>query len=260
MENLNTNRQISIPQQNLKMRDQEIDAWERGMILRQNNERFKRCGAYENDLAECGFDKMYIVPGCQPQERLVNLCRKFLNEITEGRTNRVLLLYGNSSTGKTHAALSILKQWFNTQKAPVVITDSMGRKVDAGIVQYHSGYYTTSADLCKLMHNSSYEGRNERELKVKKMQDGELLIIDEIGRSNETAKKERDSLFDILNYRISTNRPTVICTNYTEDEMVEAFGDALFKRINGAAVLFNTSSLPNFRSQDLQTKIKDAKK
>ena len=216
----------------------------------------KESGAFDGDLENAGFENFMQVNGNRSQLTAKSLAEDFLREILTGKTARTLLFYGPSSTGKTYYALSVLKAFCASQKPPLKIQKQDGTWEDANIRQWHRGYYTTSETACRLLTDNTWEDKAERKHKAQKLMEAELLIIDELGRSLQTQKKERDSLFEILNYRISTRRPSFLITNFTENEMVDFFGAALFNRINGVAALFDASKLPNMRDPQVQEQLK----
>lgn len=216
----------------------------------------KESGAFDGDLANAGFENFLQIDGNRSQLTAKGLCENFLKEILAGKTARTLLFYGPSSTGKTYYADSVLKAFCQSQKPPLKIQKQDGTWEDANIRQWHRGYYTTSETACRLLTDNTWEDKAERKHKAQKLMEAEFLIIDELGRSLQTQKKERDSLFEFLNYRISTLRPSFLITQFTENELVDFFGSALFNRINGVAVLFDTSKLPNMRDPKVQELLK----
>lgn len=215
---------------------------------------FERCGAYKKDLREAGWEFFIQIENSPGQRTCMDVCRRFIESITARPSNQTLLLYGPSSTGKTYMALSALKYYCTKQRPPLKVQKADGTWIDAGIKTFHRGMYTTSEDACNLLMDKGFTGRAERVTQLQALKTTELLIIDEIGRSMQTEKKERDSLFDILNYRISNDLPSILCTNYGESEIIEFFGAALFNRINSVAVLIDTSNMPNMRTPEAMQK------
>lgn len=217
----------------------------------------KESGAFAEDLAAAGWNNFLNVAGNQSQLTARRICEEYTRQILKEKTAATLLMYGPSSTGKTFYALSVLKAFCNTQKPPLKIKKQNGTWEDANIKQWHRGYYTTSETACRLLTDNTWEDKAERRHKAQKLMEAELLIIDEIGRSLQTQKKERDSLFEILNTRISNRRPTILISNMTEPELADLFGSALFNRINAVASIFNASNLPNMRDPQIQQQLKN---
>lgn len=216
----------------------------------------KECGAFAEDLRNAGFENFFQLNGNASQLTAKNLAESFLQKILAGKTNATLLLYGPSSTGKTYYALSVLKAFCRSQKPPLKVQKQDGTWEDANIRQWHRGYYVTSEELCRLLTDNSWEDKAARRQKAQKFMEAELLVIDELGRSLQTQKKERDSLFEVLNYRIANNLPTILVSNFLEAELAEFFGSALFNRINAVAALFDASNLPNMRDPQVQVQLK----
>lgn len=236
--------------------DARVAASEREEAAATVRRNLKESGAFEDDLENAGFENFIQVNGNRSQLTAKSLAENFLREILAGKTARTLVLYGPSSTGKTYYALSVLKAFCASQKPPLKIQKLDGTWEDANIRQWHRGYYTTSEIACRLLTDNTWEDKAERKHKAQRFIEAELSIIDEIGRSLQTQKKERDSLFEILNARISNKRPTILISNMTESELTDLFGAALFNRINAVALIFDASNLPNMRDPQIQQQLK----
>lgn len=233
-----------------------VEAMERQEAAETIRRNLKESGAFEDDLKNAGWENFIKINNNQSQLTARRICEEYTQKILAGKTSATLLFYGPSSTGKTYYALSVLKKFCNSQKPPLKFQKQDGTWEDANIKQWHRGYYITSEAACRILTDNTWEDKAERKHKAQKLMKAEFLIIDELGRSLQTQKKERDSLFEILNFRISTRRPTFLISNFLEQELADFFGSALFNRINAAAVLFDASKLPNMRDPQVQDQLK----
>lgn len=74
------------------------------------------------------------------------------------------------------------------------------------------------------MIDGRYKGKqeiNDGKSKIELFRTCELLIIDEIGRSLNNQKNEKEILFSVLNTRINEYLPTVLCSNLAERQLQE---------------------------------------
>jgi hypothetical protein len=65
------------------------------------------------------------------------------------------------------------------------------------------------------------ENRKERDFKLKRLQEAEILVLDEVRRPWSNAQREffASSLEDFLRLRMSANFPTIVTTNMTPEEL-----------------------------------------
>lgn len=238
---------------------------------RRQNANFFKCGANKKDLNEAGFEKYITWENNQNQVALRDLCLQFEGLIQrEPECNNILFMFGKAGAGKTYFSLSVLKMLCGVEKPRQYITryvpkrDGEGNPIndgedvkvseDSGVIDYWSGYYTTSEHLCEVisMNFKSTTQRENDKAKLDKFKHAKLLIIDEIGRSLQSKKNEKDALFSVINARISNYLPTILCSNMNERELQELFGDALWTRISSVAKLFCTDGIDNMRAPRVQ--------
>lgn len=66
----------------------------------------------------------------------------------------------------------------------------------------------------------------------------DVLIIDEIGLQYGT-DMERIELFDIIDYRCTEGKPTIITSNFTQAQLEDKLGQRISDRLFGGAVVFH---------------------
>lgn len=231
-------------------------------------------GANRKDLNEAGFENIVFWNDNVNQHKLHQVCINYVGEILKTEDyNKVLILYGEAGRGKTYFALSTIKYFCHAEKPRLTFTkkvakeDPFGNVIpgqydvyqeDAGVTDFHRGYYTTSEHLCKVSDHKFKQTSqiSNDKASVDLYKKCELLVIDEVGRAMQTQKIERDVLFSVINYRISNYRPTIICSNLNEDELSKLFGDALWSRITSVGTTFCVNGLDNMRAVNIQKILK----
>lgn len=126
------------------------------------------------------------------------------------------VFYGAFGTGKTMTACAILNE----------------------LVERVEGRYVTLWSLIKIVKDSQQYGASEE--KVRALIDVPLLVIDEIGVQQGNSFEE-NTLMQVLDERVSSNRPTIYVTNLYPDSKDESrtdtirakIGQRLFNRIFG---------------------------
>lgn len=262
---------------------QEPDSPEAQEIFRQaeENERqeslqkilrnYHRCGANRKDLNDAGFDNFLAYNGNKNQQELNVKCGKFVNStVTDAEFNKVMVLYGNPGMGKTYFSLSMIKMLCATPKPAIFIEkerqDENGNtftvREDINIRDFHRGYYTTSEDLCALTTGRGLSGDSLAKAKSRLdlFKSCKLLVIDELGRAIFNAKVEKDTVFHVVNHRINNYLPTVLCTNFTEEGLHKAFGDAFYNRLKAYGLWFCCDGMENMRSQAAQKALRERRK
>lgn len=128
-----------------------------------------------------------------------------------------LLFIGGTGLGKTHLSLAIIN---------VVI---------------NKGYYVcygTSQNICDDLQSEQF-GRDEDTYYYTKRQvlDCDLLVLDDLGTEIEN-QYSIATLYNIINTRILSKRPTVISTNYKYDALERKYDKRITSRINGEYLPF----------------------
>jgi len=166
-------------------------------------------------FANCEFDN--YVTTTQAQISVLEACKNYANEIEENIANgRCMIMTGNVGTGKNHLAVAITKAALKKGKTSV--------------------HLTAYELICRI--RETWTKKNESEMDViKKLGSIDLLVIDEIGRQNNSAN-ELLHLFNVLDCRYKLKKPTIVISNLSASGIEESIGAAQFDRLKqGGGVL-----------------------
>lgn len=120
-----------------------------------------------------------------------------------------LLLRGPTGVGKTHLSLAI-----------------------AGEVLSH-GYSVVYGPIQKLLHRLENEHFGRSSGNSEDVLTGcDLLILDDVG-TEFSSSFYTSALYNILNERMLSGRPTIISTNLNQKELTERYGEQIASRITG---------------------------
>lgn len=166
-----------------------------------------------------------VIPRDEKQARVI----EFLKDLLDGRY-RTLVLCGTEGSGKTYLSCSAI----NTEIARIYQSN---RDME------HGPRYVMQRELDMMFRSAMHEEGNS-ELKVFNRYVGfSLLVIDEIGRSN-NSQYSLDNIELLISKRYSFHRPTVIITNDTADELKRMFDRHILDRLakKGATFELDTES------------------
>lgn len=126
---------------------------------------------------------------------------------------RCLLLLGKPGTGKTHLGVGIANELMRTTSKTAVYR-TVGSVLQAIRASYGHGAEQTEADILQ-----SLIGPN-------------LLVLDELGVSKaEPSDFELTTLFAIINGRYEQEKPTVVISNLSADQLPKAIGERCMDRL-----------------------------
>ena len=152
-----------------------------------------------------------IVPS-QRAEKILEASRRFAQNFSLGSKN--LLFLGSTGLGKTHLSLAI---------ANVVINRG------------YSVCYGTSHNICTDLRSEQF-GRDENlTYPTSKVMNADLLILDDLGTEVHNPYNIA-TIYNIINQRILSKRPTVISTNYDFDELLDKYDQRITSRLTGEFV------------------------
>ena len=181
--------------------DAEIERQERQQAEREKLERYEKSGVPERYFNEA-LDTYKITN--EMQATAAKAATNFLHAVKCGEF-KSLVLIGSAGTGKTHLACAIIRE--------------------AG------GKYRTAPDIVEEMRRAKSFSANETEADIIKYYGHvPLLVIDEIGRGI-AATDEKYMLYQILNARYNTRKPTVLISNFTKADFLQYIGVAAADRL-----------------------------
>jgi DNA replication protein DnaC len=202
-----------LEQERAKVQSAELAQMEAERELRRIEESLGRACIPE-DFAEKSFETFDA--DTDELKQALDLCKRFVSGWDKARAGGYgLLFFGNPGTGKSHLAVSILKEL---------------------IPQGVTGLYTRVSDLIGYIRaqwrpdseTSSYAA-------VRRYVDLDLLVIDELGVQSGTAN-EQALLFEVIDARLSENRPTIFLSNLKPKQLAPVIGERLVDRIKGKCV------------------------
>lgn len=166
---------------------------------------------------KCRFDNFRLDyypegAGISPRKRMENVlgyCKAYADDFSKKSPS--LLLYGKTGLGKTHLSLAIA-----------------GKAVESG----YGVIYMTAQNLFNRLEREKF-GRGDGENTEQAILDCDLLIIDDLG-SEFISQLTVSSLYNIVNCRGLEEKPTIISTNLTPDEIRNTYSDRIASRILSA--------------------------
>ena len=181
--------------------DAEIERRERQQAAQEKIERYQKSGVPERYFKE-SLDTYQITN--EMQTTAAKAATNFLHAVKCGEF-KSLVMIGNAGTGKTHLACAIIRE--------------------AG------GKYRTAPDIVEEMRRSKSFSANETEADIIQYYGHvPLLVIDEIGRGI-AATDEKYMLYQILNARYNTRKPTVLVSNHKKADFLQYIGVAAADRL-----------------------------
>ena len=185
----------------MAVNDAEIERQERQQAEREKLERYEKSGVPERYFNEA-LDTYKITN--EMQATAAKAATNFLHAVKCGEF-KSLVLIGSAGTGKTHLACAIIREV--------------------------GGKYRTAPDIVEEMRRAKSFTANDTEADIIKYYGHvSLLVIDEIGRGI-AATDEKYMLYQILNARYNTRKPTVLISNFTKADFLQYIGVAAADRL-----------------------------
>lgn len=158
--------------------------------------------------------KDYPISPYENIRRIVNEAKAYADNFPNSYRN--LYIFGDVGRGKTFLINSIAKEILDKN---------------------YSVLYLTATKLFSFMNDYLYafsEKKDELKERYDLIFESDLLIIDDLGSENDRNSNE-SNLFEIVNDRIINKKPIIFSSNYSEDELMEFYGDRIFSRIIGSS-------------------------
>ena len=217
-----TNPVDNMTPEEIAAHDEEIKRQEAEQEKRERIERYKKSGVPERYYNESL--NTYQVTN-EMQKTAAQAIGEFLREIKCGAF-RTLVLIGTAGTGKTHLA--------------------------CGTVREYGGKYATAPDIVEEIRRAKSFSADQTEKQIiDNYSHVKLLVVDEIGRGI-SATDEKYMLYQIINARYNTRKPTVLISNYTKADFLKYIGVAAADRLveSGDIVEMNGESFRKLRRQN----------
>ena len=145
----------------------------------------------------------------------LGLAKRFVSGWQKAREGGYgLLFYGNPGTGKSHLAISILK----------------------ALLPQVTGLYTRVPDMIGYIRAQWHpDSETSSYAAIRRYVDLDLLVLDELGVQSGSIN-EQTLLFEVIDARLSENRPTILLSNLAPIDLVPIIGERLVDRIKGKCV------------------------
>lgn len=204
-----------------KLRDEEaarerarVQAQKQAEIDRRRIELALGRACIPADFKQKTFDS--FIADSDELRQALDLAKRFVAGWDKARAGGYgLVFYGNPGTGKSHLAISILKEL---------------------IPQGVTGLYTRVPDMVGYIRAQFHQdSETSVYAAVRRYVDLDLLVLDELGVQSGTAN-EQTLLFEVIDARLSENRPTIFLSNLAPRSMVPVIGERLVDRIKGKCV------------------------
>ena len=202
--------------------DAEIKRQEAEQEKRERIERYKKSGVPERYYNE-SLDTYQVTN--EMQKTAAQAIGEFLREIKCGAF-RTLVLIGTAGTGKTHLA--------------------------CGVVREYGGKFANAPDIVEEIRRAKSFSADQTEKQIIDYYSHvKLLVVDEIGRGI-SATDEKYMLYQLINARYNTRKPTVLISNFTKADFLKYIGVAAADRLveSGDIVEMNGESFRKLRRQN----------
>ena len=189
------------------------------LFLRSGMSEAMRQFTFEN------FETRYYT-NAEDMDHKVQWCRQFVQQIQQGKCSQCLFLTGGVGRGKTHLSAAI---------------------ANAVLENGNTVIYRRAADLFELIRQYRYEeNRQKFEEMLEQLRTCDLLVIDDLGaeRTTEFVVEQLVILLEERNYR---NKPWIISSNLSINEIISTDNDRTADRILDKAVLFKLDMQESIR-------------
>jgi len=138
-----------------------------------------------------------------------------------------LIYYGRPGIGKTYLCASLV-EWAFTK--------------------FNTIRYFNERDLLKRLRNGISEGSGDYLANLKLLMDDDLIIIDDVGSSGWNEWRE-EVLFEAIDLRYNSMKPTIITSNFNELEFRKIFHERFCSRLFAHEnTLIDGKDFPDFRA------------
>ena len=176
-------------------------------VLSAGNESFEQFRLdYYSDKSDprTGFSPRMMM------EKTYRNCRSYAFGFHEKADS--LLFSGNPGLGKTFLSACIAR----------TVAD-----------QGYSVVYESAGHLFAVLEKARFEGNDDNRRAAAKYNECDLLIVDDLG-TELSGQFVTAALYGLINDRLLENRPTIISTNLSEEELVRRYNPQIASRLRGS--------------------------
>ncbi len=150
------------------------------------------------------------IPRSKEQKRALEICENFANGFLDN-TGKSLIFCGLPGTGKTHLSIGICQRIMRDHKCTAL--------------------FTTAMKMLRRIKGSWDRNSEESETEaIRIFVKPDLLVLDEIGIQF-GSETEKNLLFDVLNERYEQQKPVILISNLTLDEIKKYLGERVYDRL-----------------------------
>lgn len=148
-----------------------------------------------------------------------------------------LMMYGRNGTGKTLMSNLLLKQLLE---------------------RGYDGFFTTFGDLLDYF-TAGWRNEDDKSWFERRIRHAGILVIDDVGKEHAGRQPVAESTLDlVLRARVSAQRPTLVTTNYTPDELRQNYQNGALSLLRECSQFVEFSG-EDYRGNHRQTLIAEAK-
>lgn len=189
-----------------KKRREEQEKERQRQCLMNKVKRYKDISVIDKKFLDSRFDNADMA------DKHMAMAKKYAeNFIKYGTAEGGILLYGGVGTGKTYATACICNELMSNEKTVLVMNLGL--------------YYLK-------LRREWAEAENDVLNYVKTC---DLLVIDDLGTEN-VSEFTKEKMFNLIDTRYRANKPMLITTNLTPDEIREKLGSRIADRIAGSCL------------------------
>lgn len=189
-----------------KKRREEQEKERQRQCLMNKVKRYKDISVIDKKFLDSRFDNADMA------DKHMAMTKKYAeNFIKYGTAEGGILLYGGVGTGKTYATACICNELMSNGKTVLVMNLGL--------------YYLK-------LRREWAEAENDVLNYVKTC---DLLVIDDLGTEN-VSEFTKEKMFNLIDTRYRANKPMLITTNLTPDEIREKLGSRIADRIAGSCL------------------------
>ena len=196
---------------------------ELGTLMRRGDECFER---FDLSLYPAELDTERNLVPRELMTKVLAVCRSYADDFSDTSGN--LLFQGGTGLGKTYLSACIAR--VVSQKGCSVCYETA-----AAALEYYE----------KAKFSRDIAGSEEAALRIKRMEDCDLMILDDLGTEMITPMSQ-SALYTLINNRLVNNRRSIISTNCSDDELTRKYTPQISSRILG-----NFRKLP-FAGKDIR--------
>lgn len=95
------------------------------------------------------------------------------------------------------------------------------------------GYFVQFNDMLNLF-SAGWRSEEDRKWFIRRVRNAGVLVVDDIGREHKGRSEVAEAMFDeVIRHRDASCKPTLITTNYTEDELRQGYGGNIMSLLSG---------------------------